>query len=330
MTAVREHRDHKTPDSSTSDPVSSSSVTAAGHGLVHVSGSSTVNSYLMVSGLTRVNRNFHFARRIRAFVHQHASPHARFLHRTLFRSQLKPRSTWNRLEPPLDFRDAEHRAYRALAPSLSSISTYLDIPMHVWRILITELASRAVHIGITASYREVSFALAPDGTMSVEFRAFSSLYREGLESKSSVYRFLCFFKVAEGIRLLRSRRAKEARANGRPFTRPDERVPRDELEFVPWLLDIFPTQHEWDEMALEAIFQPEARGRRFGDLLKHKLCDLRDDIAHALTDKSGAVTLSVDEALHLERLNKWLPLMKCIVRRMLRNEFPDEHGVARG
>ena len=48
-----------------------------------------------------LNRDFHFARRIRAFIHQHASPHARFLHRTLRRSLLKPRSTWNRLEPPL-------------------------------------------------------------------------------------------------------------------------------------------------------------------------------------------------------------------------------------
>ena len=31
-------------------------------------------------------RNFHFGRRIRAFIHQHPSAHARFLHRTLFRS----------------------------------------------------------------------------------------------------------------------------------------------------------------------------------------------------------------------------------------------------
>ena len=54
-----------------------------------------------VSARGKFSRDFHFARRIRAFVHQHASPHARFLHRTLFRSQLKPRSTWNRLEPPL-------------------------------------------------------------------------------------------------------------------------------------------------------------------------------------------------------------------------------------
>ena len=37
---------------------------------------------------TGSSRDFHFARRIRAFIHQHASPHARFLQRTLFRSQL--------------------------------------------------------------------------------------------------------------------------------------------------------------------------------------------------------------------------------------------------
>ena len=34
------------------------------------------------------NLDFHFASRIRAFIHQHASPHARFLHRTLRRSLL--------------------------------------------------------------------------------------------------------------------------------------------------------------------------------------------------------------------------------------------------
>ena len=41
-----------------------------------------------------LSRDFHFARRIRAFIHQHASPHARFLQRTLFCSQLP--SVWGR------------------------------------------------------------------------------------------------------------------------------------------------------------------------------------------------------------------------------------------
>ena len=38
--------------------------------------------------------------------------------------------------------------------------------------------------------------------------------------------------------------------------------------------------------------------------------DLRVDIAHTLSDKSGEVTLSVDEALHLAKVNHWLPLLK--------------------
>ena len=39
-----------------------------------------------------------------------------------------------------DFRDAEHKAYRAIAPTLSTWSAHLDIPVHVWRIHITSLA----------------------------------------------------------------------------------------------------------------------------------------------------------------------------------------------
>lgn len=37
------------------------------------------------------------------------------------------------------------------------------------------------------------------------------------------------------------------------------------------------------------------------------------------------VTLSADEALHLAKVSHWLPLLKCGVRRMLKNEFPNEY-----
>ena len=38
----------------------------------------------MQHNATDLDRDFHFGHRIRAFIHQHASPHARFLQRTLF------------------------------------------------------------------------------------------------------------------------------------------------------------------------------------------------------------------------------------------------------
>src|SRR5262249_12942327 len=119
--------------------------------------------------------------------------------------------------------------------------------------------------------------------------------------------------------------AKEASARGEKFIRPQERIPKEPAEFEQWLNAIYPLRRKWDEMALESVFVAEARGRKINDLLDKELTDLRVDIAHTLSDKSGEVTLSVDEALHLAKVNHWLPLLKCIVRRMLKNEFPEEY-----
>ena len=78
-------------------------------------------------------------------LHQHASPHARFLHRTLRRSLLKPRSTWNRLEPPLSGHPSD------TAPHRCSFLAISEFPK--WRkylILLSFLdnsSARPVQIG---------------------------------------------------------------------------------------------------------------------------------------------------------------------------------------
>ena len=50
---------------------------------------------------------------------------------------------------------------------------------------------------------------------------------------------------------------------------------------------------------------------------------MRDRIAHAVLD-SGEPTLSADEDLDMREIYKWLALMKCIVRHMLKSDFPKE------
>lgn len=77
-------------------------------------------------------------------------------------------------------------------------------------------------------------------------------------------------------------------------------------------------------MALDSIFRPEVLGKKFGDVIDQILVPLRVDIAHALSLQSGELTLSADELLHTQRVNNWLPLTKCIARRMLKDEFPAE------
>jgi len=78
-------------------------------------------------------------------------------------------------------------------------------------------------------------------------------------------------------------------------------------------------------MSLETIFQSDSRGKRRAELIASVLKPLRDRIGHALGLLEGEeLTLSADELLHTEEVNRWLPLTKCIVRRMLKNEFPSD------
>jgi hypothetical protein len=78
-------------------------------------------------------------------------------------------------------------------------------------------------------------------------------------------------------------------------------------------------------MSLDSIFQAEARGKPCADVVTAVLRPLRDRIGHALGLLQGEeLELSADDLLHREEVNTWLPLTKCTVRRMLKNEFPTE------
>lgn len=220
--------------------------------------------------------------------------------------------------------DAERRAYRALLPSLSNWSVHLDVPLEIEVIETTELRTSNPGIRVNTPFAEAPFAVqsqAPEWDS--EFAHYAALYREGLNSNSSVYRFLCFFKIIEGVRTRRARLGAAAAKRGEHFSRPVEAVPESPEAFVPWLNAIFLVIHDWDPLALHSIFVTEAIGKRFGQVIASQLQPLRDEVAHAIL-KSGEITLSSDELLHIQRVSRWLPLTRCIVRRMLKNEFPTQ------
>jgi hypothetical protein len=77
-------------------------------------------------------------------------------------------------------------------------------------------------------------------------------------------------------------------------------------------------------MNLEEIFVSGTIGRTFGFIVETFLRPLRVKIAHALSEPSGELTMSADELLHMREVNHWLPLTMCIVRRMMKNEFPEQ------
>ena len=156
----------------------------------------------------------------------------------------------------------------------------------------------------------------PVAPVNDEFLWFAALYREALNTNSPLYQFLCLFKIIEGVVVRRSVTKLHPRA---------ERIPSDPAEFNGWLHALFPVRPaEWDPMALNSVFIPEALGRRVGDIHKNDLRPLRNDVGHMFDETDKTHRLWVDDAEQVPRVRLWLPLTTCIARLMLKNDFPRE------
>jgi hypothetical protein len=188
-----------------------------------------------------------------------------------------------------------------------------------------ESATGNKQTSVLPTYPAVPWSVMPTAQLENEFLGCASIYREALNTNSAPYRYLCLYKIIEGLLQRRYRLAAQARQLGQEPRRFQlERVPGRREEFVPWLNAIFSIRPAWDDMALEQLFVPAAVGRSFGHVLENSLRPLRDKVAHALSEPSGELTMSADELLHLREVNKWLPLTKCVVRRMIKDEFPTQ------
>ena len=220
--------------------------------------------------------------------------------------------------------DAEHRACDALVPALSNWSVHLDIPIEIQIIETMEMRTEHVGIRVIQPFLEAPFAV--EGTPpphDSEFAHYASMYREALNSNSPVYRFLCLFKIIEGVRIRRLRLGKELRDDRGKCVRPMEVIPSEEPASKTWLNAIFPIHREWDGLTLNQMFPPESKGKRLMNIVGTELMKLRDHIAHSIM-RSGELALSADDLVQVQRVNKWLPLTRCIARRMLKNDFPGQ------
>jgi hypothetical protein len=206
---------------------------------------------------------------------------------------------------------------------LSNWAAQLDVPIQIGRTHITEIATEMERVDWEAPYRDVPLALRAESEGAPELRGLLGLYREACNSRSEVYRFLCLYKIIEAIRARRTRLDRAAeRAGNPPPARDAEVVPAREDEFVPWLNRIFHVRRTWDPMALNSIFLKEARGRDF-ESISVELKLLRHNVAHPLFENGGELTVNPDDLADIRKIEAWLPITKSIVRRMLKNEFPD-------
>lgn len=222
-----------------------------------------------------------------------------------------------------DSKDARLKAHRVLASALSSVSLYLDIPLHVYQTDITELRTGMISMSVPVSYNEIPLYRIPAETITDEFRGYASLYREALTSNSPSIEFLCYYKIVEGIRKRQARLRREAKARGETVAfSPKQTIPDKREEQISWLNSIVAVPRKWDDMALDQVFLQCTLGRRVFDVVDKEIRGLRNRIAHFILD-SGEPTILIDEGEDINLVLEWLPLTRCITRFLMRTEFPD-------
>jgi len=226
----------------------------------------------------------------------------------------------------LNFADAEKQAYELLAPFLSSWSLHLDIPVHVETIQVTNLQTNASSLRVRTPHFEMTFPGGLTPPLTEDFCHYASLYREGMNTNSGFYRFLCFYKIIESIPLRRGRTNAAAKEAGQQVRRFRETIPATQQELITLLQDVYPWRKQWDVFALEQIIPAEAAGKKIGWVREKHLNPLRIGIAHALLH-TGEVTMTFDKLEHVQQVNRWLPLCRTLARLLLRNEFPDEFAL---
>lgn len=112
-----------------------------------------------------------------------------------------------------DIGEAKATAYRLLDPFLCDLSYRYEVPIEVLQTNIVELATLTASGEKVADFHEKMFDaeefLGSSG-MAYEtlphYHFFTGLYREGVNSSSVDYGFLCFFRMAEGVMKWRRKR----------------------------------------------------------------------------------------------------------------------------
>lgn len=223
----------------------------------------------------------------------------------------------------MTFADAEAKCSRAVHGLLSQLTVRFNVPLHVAKMDIREIATENHSFLVVMPYDNAQFDAELNLAPSADFIFYASLYREALNSNSAAYKFLCFYKIVEGLRTRRNRIASARKNLGEDVERFTEVVPTEASERKAWLTDLFDTRSSWGEDDNRSIIPEEAAGKKFGRVIHNYLHPIRLGIAHGVLD-TGEATLKADDMLHMDRVYRWLGITQCIARQMLKNDFPED------
>lgn len=186
--------------------------------------------------------------------------------------------------------EAKHIFLEGLVPTLDHFAYLGNLPLIIVRTLVTDKKHKTFSFGYTAPYQTAD--LNPGGiTIHLEMLPIYALYREAKNSLSPFYRFLCYYKILEGIyRHLRPALFQKAANAGKKLSTMKELIPDDK--------EINNNHQNLVARPIQKFFENE--------LTK----DFRDAVAHYFLD--NGTLMNVSDPTTTERyLNILWPLELC-------------------
>ncbi|MDR3742220.1 MAG: hypothetical protein P4L40_24655 [Terracidiphilus sp.] len=209
---------------------------------------------------------------------------------------------------------------------LSNVSVVLDVPIELAAMQTTELNTGNHRVELIYPILERSWQWITEPPNTPDYMLYAGLYREGINSSSPLYQFLCLYKIIEGLVARRERLNTAIVARGETPRRNRERLPSKHAESAEFLAPLF-RGLTWNESMTKSVFIPEVAGKRLSAVIKDPMRELRNRVAHAVID-SGEPTVDADTELHVRAVEHWLPITKVLARYLLQAEFPREFGSA--
>jgi hypothetical protein len=221
--------------------------------------------------------------------------------------------------PASSFSEAEDIAFGAVGPFLSVLAFELDIPIRVAQLDVTQCSTQNASMTYQCPFPEmVPTGIEQNNTPYAQ--SLLSLYREGVNSNSQNYQFLCWYKIVEGVN--EKRASDGAKMKEAPPPKFPERLEDSAIEQRKRFGEIFPVirvagvaDQNWDH-----IVPDEVRGWKFNRVREQKLEEIRNKIAHMLLEPTGDLSLSPDFRVTTREITKWFSLLRFIARVMIANE----------
>ncbi len=216
-----------------------------------------------------------------------------------------------------DTDDAKAKAMAWIGSYLSYLSYRKRIPIHIRQIDTKEISTQNRTVSLRLSYPDTPMLTedvlnTPAGALTGEFNGLYSLYREYLCTENVFYKFLCLYKMLEGLQRLQADSSREARRLGLSTKRPRISLP--------------------DTAGLRRKY-PNYVGKSFENFY-HEILNqkYRDTLAHfnlKVMKGFSRLSPSMDDLADVTEYLILLPIVDNVVRSKLDNELAFRVGILR-